>query len=171
MTVEEHVAYTLLEYYQSSAGTDIISFHPPSGKAYGTSLIRFPVSRDRDAGASRRRHVDFILRCGRFLILQELKADSAHLTDDFLKLEALVSDFPLPALLDVISRRVPRIGTPPPINRIVLSVGYSENNGHIPARFTGFQVDLDRNIQVHWGADLSPSETRELSLALNSSKD
>ena len=81
MTAEDHVAYSLREFYLSFPQVDIISFHPPSGKAYETHLIRFPVLENLGM-AAKRRHLDFIVRCGRFLVLQELKGDAASSAAD-----------------------------------------------------------------------------------------
>ena len=164
MTLEEHVAYTLLEHYRTKPAVDVISFHPPSGKAYETPLVRFPILKNSGSGASKRRHLDFIVRAGRYLILQELKGDAAGLSDDFLKLDALHQEYDLDRLMNTLAKRVPRVRTGPTIDRVLLSVGYSTDNGTIPERFTGFKVSMTKQITVRWGNTLSRDEIGELGI-------
>lgn len=170
MTQEEHVAYALLKLYRSLLKVDVISFHPPSGKAYETPLVRFPVLKNI-AIASKRRHLDFIVRCGRFLILQELKGDANSLVDDFVKLRALRDELGLNGILKTIAKRVPSIKNSPNIDRIILSVGCYDHKSVLPLDFTAFRVN--NNGEVIWspGSDLSLDERRELEIFLGCSKE
>jgi hypothetical protein len=161
MTTEDHVAYALRKLYLSFPRVDIISFHPPSGKAYETPLVRFPVIANIGI-AARRRHLDFIVRCGRFLILQELKGDAASSHDDQVKLLALQREFGLPGIIKTIAKRIPTIQTAPVIDRIILSLGFSVDNEKIPDPFSTFCVDKGGNTSWRWSSDLTNDEITEL---------
>ena len=167
MTLEEHVAYSLLNFYQSRDRIEVVSFHPPSGKAYDSALVRFPILNNIGL-AGKRRHLDFIVRCGRFLILQELKGDASSLVEDVLKLQNLESELGIDGIVQTIAKRVPRIRNMPKIDRLVLSVGYSKINGVIPGIFSTFCVDDQGLVTWKWGTDLIIGEQDELNTFLNS---
>ena len=149
MTAEDHVAYALRQFYLSFPRVDIISFHPPSGKAYETHLVRFPVLENLGI-ASKRRHLDFIVRCGRFLILQELKGDAASSADDQVKLLALQRELGITGIIKTIARRVPSITNAPAIDRLVLSLGYSSDNEAVPPPFSTFIVTKAGKVSWQW---------------------
>jgi hypothetical protein len=161
MTVEDHVAYALRRYYLSFPNVEIISFHPPSGKAYETPLVRFPVLENLGI-ASKRRHLDFSIRCGRFLILQELKGDAASSFDDQIKLIALQRELGIAGIVKTIARRIPIITAQPTINRLILSLGFSICNQTITSPFSVFCVDEKNNVMRRWSSDLTESEIAEL---------
>jgi len=161
MTAEDRVAYALRTLYLSFPEVHIISFHPPSGKAYETPLIRFPILQNLGI-ASKRRHLDFIVRCGRFLILQELKGDAASSSNDQVKLLALQQELGLGGIMKTIRARVPTIVTPPTIDRLILSLGFSTYNAEIPRIFTTFCVDTNGMVHWQWGGDLTQDEVSEL---------
>jgi hypothetical protein len=162
MTEEDFVAYALWEMYLSFPRVEIISFHPPSGKAYDTPLVRFPNLKNL-GGASKRKHLDFIVRCGRFLILQELKGAAGSSKEDQAKLLALHDELGTSGIVRTIAKRVPAITKLPKIDRIVLSLGFSTNNATVSGPFTTVCVDKMKNTTWHWGSDLTSAEIAELS--------
>ena len=161
MTAEDHVAYALRSFYLALPNVEIISFHPPSGKAYETPLVRFPVLKN-SAIASKRRHLDFIVRCGRFLILQELKGDAASTRDDQVKLLALQNELGITGVVKTIAKRNPSITKSPAIDRLVLSLGFLGQNKEIPPPFSVFRADKTGAIEWQWSSDLTKGEVAEL---------
>jgi hypothetical protein len=162
MTGEDRVAYALKEFYLACPKVEIISFHPPSGKSYETALIRFPHPLERRA-ASKRRHVDFILRCGRFLILQELKEDAASTSADQKKLSEMRSELGLAGIVATIVKRCPRLADGPTVNRLVLSLGFASANVVIPSQFAVFRVEATGKVDVVLGDSVAAEEIAELS--------
>jgi hypothetical protein len=82
----------------------VLSAHPPSGKAYGTDLVRIP-AKDRHAG---RYHVDIIFLVDGLLFLTELKGRSSESQDDCEKLARILQDYDVAALVKILRIRVSR---------------------------------------------------------------
>jgi len=97
----EDIAFNFIISHLKAKLINIISAHPPSGKAYDTDLIRLP-AKNRNSG---RYHIDVIFESEGVLCLTEIKGSTGESADDIIKLRAIVNEYTRLELIKLIRKR------------------------------------------------------------------
>lgn len=122
-TCEDRVAELLYGWFENRKSCQIVSFHPPSGKAYSSDLVRIS-RRSRGNRTSDRYHVDVVVVEGEFLLLLELKCRLSEAGEDVAKLRDIRDSYTVTELLELIRRRTTTSADLSGVRRLVLGVGY-----------------------------------------------
>lgn len=135
---EDRVAIALYEWLSQIPNTRVVSFHPPSGKAYDSDLLRIPkrVGRMR---TRERYHVDVVfINCG-VLFLIELKCRLSECDHDILKLREIRDSNGLKGILELIQKRSTGDNCMKDITDLVLGLGFEiADSESIPPEFITF---------------------------------
>lgn len=140
-TCEDRVVDALYRWLVDRQNCHILSFHPPSGKAYGTDLLR--ISKKSAGVRTRERfHVDLVFTEGSFLFLAELKCRLSECNDDIAKLREIRDTYELVELLDLICRRMTTGWQVKGIQTLVLCLGFEIlDRQTLPGEFLTFCTD------------------------------
>lgn len=129
---------------------NLISAHPPSGKAYDTPLIRIPAY-GRNSG---RYHIDLIFEFECILFLVELKGCSSESIKDIDKLRKILGDYSQDELVRLIQNRSEQEGVDwKSIFVTVPAIGVSIHDLDVPPDFvTIIAPVVEEPIQIIVGA-------------------
>lgn len=136
MSCEDEVFGRLRAKLTNQKNVQIISLHPPSGKAYETALVGFPIF-DQGTRTRGRSHVDTIFISSQALFLLELKCFSHESADDIEKLRRIRDQLGLTCVIEVISKRVPDIGSDRlnMIQELILGLAVEHHDTELPEDF------------------------------------
>lgn len=139
MTREQRVFEALKAQLLTRTDITIIALHPPSGKAYDTGLIRFPVVAN-DIKTRGRNHVDAIFIASDTIYLIELKGSSRESVADIVKLRALRDVLGLAKILTIIRCRQPEhVSALHRVVKLVIGLGVECHDVLTPNEFIVFQ--------------------------------
>ena len=154
-TCEDGVGERLYNWFADQPVFSIVSFHPPSGKAYATDIIRIPkVVNGKYTGE--RYHVDLIVASERVLYLIELKCRLSESNDDITKLREIVRSYGIVGLLNIINKRSTTGIDLSHINSLVIGLGFQHfDMPFAPSEFITFTCTPD-DIHISIGVDFPP---------------
>ena len=105
ITCETLVGEKLVEWL-TKQNAQVLSFHPPSSKAYTSDLIRIP-KLNRDGTRSRdRNHIDVVFLTENNVWLVELKCRYSESTDDINKLNEVKNSYSNSEIIELIKGRI-----------------------------------------------------------------
>jgi hypothetical protein len=122
-TCEDRVAEALFNWFKNRRKCQIISYHPPSSKAYRTDLVRIP-KRANKVQTRERYHVDVVVTESEYLFLIELKCRLSESDDDIAKLYDIAHSYMLGELLELIKRRATIPIDLTKVRQLVLGLGF-----------------------------------------------
>jgi hypothetical protein len=135
---EDRVSDALYAWFSKKPALQIVSFHPPSGKAYGTDSIRIPKVLDGHRTRDRY-HIDALVIGGSFLFLFEFKCRLSECDDDVAKLREINKCYRPDALVDLIRRRVTVDLDLSPVKHIIPGLGFEvKDRDTVPGDFLSF---------------------------------
>lgn len=142
----------------------LISLHPPSGKAYESDLIRFPVF-EGEVRTRKRMHVDIIFAHSGSLYLLELKPASTQSAEDIRKLERLRDEVGLGEMLRIIGRRVDSSLTKKleEVRSLVIGLGVGKHDSPTPPGF--IVIETGKNVIAHVGLGVPKDAISAIPLA------
>lgn len=153
------MAEALYAWFENRKSCQIVSFHPPSGKAYGSDLVRIP----RRSGGDRTReryHVDVVVAEGEFLLLLELKCRLSESDADVAKLRDIRESYAITELLELIRRRTTTSADLSGVRKLVLGLGYEvQDQVEVPEDFVTFCTSAPQPI-IRAGT-VVPADVRE----------
>jgi hypothetical protein len=161
LSCETIVGEKLVDWIKTNTEAQILSFHPPSSKAYGSDLIRFPKLNSDGSRSRSRNHVDVVFITLSELWLVELKCKYSESSDDVAKLEELKGSYSDVELIKFISNRVtvPLKHDLSKIHKVIIAIGVqkvdTEYNDEVPV----FVVDENVQLLGHPVDDLLDSRS------------
>jgi hypothetical protein len=148
ISLETKIGEQLVGWLNTKTDAQILSFHPPSSKAYASDLIRIPKLNADGSRSRSRNHVDVVFITAHELWLVELKGKYSESADDILKLAEIKSSYSDKELITFISNRVtvPLTYDLNHINEVVTAIGVSKidvaYNNEIPVFVIDDSIDL-----------------------------
>ena len=148
ISLETKIGEQLVEWLNTKTDAQVLSFHPPSSKAYASDLIRIPKLNSDGSRSRSRNHVDVIFITAHELWLVELKGRYSESADDISKLAEIKGSYSDKELIIFISNRVtvPLKYDLSQIDRVVTAIGVSkidaEYNDELPVFVINDSVEL-----------------------------
>lgn len=106
LSCETIVGEKLVSWLSLNTSAQILSFHPPSSKAYSSDLIRIPKLSLGGFQSRDRNHVDIVFLTARNLWFVELKCAFSESVEDMRKLKSLKSSFTKEQIVQIIKNRI-----------------------------------------------------------------
>ncbi len=125
LSCETVVGEKLVAWLNYATEAQVLSFHPPSSKAYASDLIRIPKLNDDGSRSRDRNHIDVVFLTATKLWLVELKCKYSESGDDIQKLRDIKASYSNQELIQFIQNRltVPLKFNLANVNEVVAAIG------------------------------------------------
>lgn len=145
LSCETVVGEKLVDWLKAHTEAQILSFHPPSSKAYASDLVRIPKLNADGTRSRSRNHVDVVFANSTELWLVELKCKYSESSDDISKLNELKASYTDTGLINLIANRitVPMKYDLRSIKKVIPAIGVRTIDAQYGDEMPVFVVDED----------------------------